>query len=314
MDPLSDVLSLLRPYAYVSSGFDAGGSWGVRFGDQHELIKCYAVVKGTGWLTVDGLGDPVCLEAGNCFVLPSGRPFRLGSEPQGPAIPASELFPPHGRGGRVTLNGGGDFFLVGSRFGVSGARASWLLNLLPPVVHIADQPATSLRSSVEQMMAELSAPRPGHELVMRHLAYLMLMQALRVHLETAEGDRSGWFFALTDPQIGVTLQAMHAEPARSWTLNELARAAGMSRSTFASRFRERAGEPPLRYLSRWRMLLACDRLERAAEPVSTIAFSLGYESESAFSNAFKRMVGCPPRSYARRSGARPVPCRPGVGG
>lgn len=299
MDPLSDILSLLKPHAYVSSGFDAGGTWGVQFGDQHSLIKCYAVVSGEGWLTVHGIDDPVQLAAGDCFVLPSGRPFRLGSEPEGPAVPASEIFPRFGRGGRVTLNGGGDFFLVGSRFGVSSAHVDWLLGLLPPIVHIRDQPGEALRWSVEQMMRELRDPRPGSMMVMRQLAHLMLVQALRVHMESSVGDRDGWFFALGDRQLGAALRAMHAEPARPWTLEALGRIAGMSRSTFALRFKERTGEPPMQYLARWRMLLACERLEHTADSVSAIALSLGYESESAFSTAFKRMVGCSPRRYAR---------------
>jgi AraC-like DNA-binding protein len=299
MDPLSDVLALLKPHAYVSSGFDAGGDWAVQFGDQHKLIKCYAVVSGGGWLSVDGVAEPVRLDAGDCFVLPAGRAFRLGSQPTGPAVSAGEVFPPNSRGSLVTLNGGGAFFLVGSRFGVSGNHADMLLGLLPPIVHIRDQPAQALRWSVEQMMRELRGGQPGNSLMLQHLAHLMLMQALRVHLDSADCERVGWFFALADRQLGAVLHAIHADPARAWTLQQLGKVAGMSRSTFALRFKERLGEPPMQYLARWRMLLACDRLEHSNDAVSTVAISLGYESESAFSTAFKRIMGCSPRQYAR---------------
>lgn len=299
MDPLSDLLSLLKPHAHVSSGFDAGGDWAVQFGDQHKLIKCYAIVSGGGWLTVDGVSDPVRLDAGDCFVLPTGRPFRLGNSVDGPAVAASEIFPPHSRGGVVTLNGGGGFYLVGSRFGVSGNYADMLMGLLPPVIHIREQPAQALRWSVGQMIEELREGQPGNALVMQHLAHLMLVQALRVHMNSTDGDRTGWFFALADKQLGAALHAIHGDPARSWTLQQLGEIAGMSRSTFALRFKERLGEPPMQYLSRWRMLLAGDRLTHSSDAVSTVALSLGYESESAFSTAFKRIMGCSPRQYGR---------------
>ncbi|MCD2184958.1 AraC family transcriptional regulator [Rhizobium sp. GN54] len=300
MDPLSDVLSLLKPHAYVSSGFDAGGDWAVQFGDQHKLIKCYAVVSGGCWLTVEGTSDPVCLEAGDCFVLPTGRPFRLGNSIDGPAVHAREIFPPARRGGVVQLNGGGGLFLVGSRFGVSGNHADMLLELLPPIVHIREQPEqAALRWSVEQMMKELRNGDPGNGLVVQHLAHLMLVQALRVHLNASGGDRVGWFFTLADKQLGAAIKAIHSAPAHQWTLQELGEIAGMSRSTFALRFKERVGEPPMQYVARWRMLLACDRLENSSDSVSAVAVSLGYESESAFSTAFKRVMGCSPRQYGR---------------
>lgn len=300
MDPLSDVLSLLKPHAYVSSGFEAGGDWAVQFGNQAALIKCYAVVSGGGWLAVDGVDEPVRLEAGECFVLPSGRAFRLGSDLSLPATQASQIFPPAQRGGAVRLNGGGAFALVGSRFGVGGHHADMLLGLLPPIVHITGQAGqAALRWSVEQMMKELREREAGNVLVLQHLAHFMLVQALRVHLESGSGV--GWLAALADRQLGAAIRAVHAEPAHGWTLQLLAEQAGMSRSTFALRFREAVGEPPMQYVARWRMLLACDRLENGGEPVGTVALAVGYESESAFSAAFKRMMGCSPRHYGRTS-------------
>lgn len=300
MDPLSQVLSLLKPQSYISSGFHAGGEWSVEFGDQGQLIKCYAVVSGSCWLQIDGVPEPVALEQGDSFVLPRGQPFRLASDLQLPPVPASEIFPGARRGGEVFINGGGDLFMVGSRFGVSGGHAGMLLAILPPIVHLRkSSDHSALRWSVEIMMRELREGEPGGYLIAQHLAHMMLVQALRAYLADGPSDGVGWFFALADKQLARAIAAIHANPARRWTLQELGEIAGMSRSTFALRFKETAGETPMDYLSRWRMLLACDRLETSGDPVSAIAPSVGYDSESAFSTAFKRVMGCSPREYRR---------------
>jgi AraC-like DNA-binding protein len=299
MDPLSDVLSLLKPVSHVSAGFDAGGDWAIAF-PGNIGIKCYAVVSGGCLLVVEGVEEPVRLNAGDCFLLPSGRAFRLASDLDVPAVEAGTVFPPPRAGGVVTYNGGGDVFLVGSRFTLSGAHAEILMGMMPPIVHIkqeSDQAA--LRWSVERMMQELREPRPGNFLVAQHLAHLMLIQALRMHM--AEGPRGGvgWLFALADRQMGAAIGAIHADPARKWTLRELAAHAGMSRSSFALKFKQTVGAAPMDYLTRWRMLLAGDRLAHSGDSISAIALSLGYESESAFSTAFKRVMGRAPRQFGR---------------
>ena len=157
----------------------------------------------------------------------------------------------------------------------------------------------ALRWSMKRMMQELREPQPGGFLVAQHLAYMMLVQALRLHL--AEGLRGGvgWLFALADKQMSASINAMHDDPAHRWTIQELAERAGMSRSTFALKFKETVGESPIEYLTRWRMLLAGDKVTNSGDPISVIALSLGYESESAFSTAFKRVMGCSPRQYSR---------------
>ncbi|MBO9508404.1 MULTISPECIES: AraC family transcriptional regulator [unclassified Thalassospira] len=299
MDPLSDVLALLKPRSYVSAGFDAGGDWSIQFSGQQDRIKCYSVISGNGWLSVEGVSDPVRLQEGDCFVLPSGKPFRLASEMSVPSVCASTIFPPARDGGVVTYNGGGDFFLAGSRFGVSGGGAPLLMKMLPPIVHIRKKSEReALRWSVERMMEELRQREPGGSLIAQHLAHMMLVQALRLYLtEMVDSGDVGWFSALADKRLAQAIQAMHESPARRWTLQELAEYAGMSRSIFAQRFREKVGETPIEYLTRWRMLLAVDQLETSNEPVSVIALSVGYEAESAFSTAFKRVMGCSPRQY-----------------
>jgi AraC-like DNA-binding protein len=304
VDPLSDVLSMLKPRSYLSAGFDAGGQWSIEFPDQHQCIKCYAVVSGECWLSVQGVAESAHLKAGDCFLLPSGRPFRLASDLTVPSVSAYAVFSQVPEGGVATYNGGGDFFLLGSRFALSGKHTGILLGMLPPIVHIRKEPdREALRWSVERMMRELRERQPGSFLVAQHLAHMLLVQALRLVLAQGLSGGAGWLFALADKQMAAAINFIHRDPAHHWTLQELAERVGMSRSTFASRFKETAGVTPMDYLSRWRMLLAGDRLTTSNDSISVIASSLGYESESAFSTAFKRVMGCSPRQYSREQNA-----------
>ncbi|MQA38304.1 AraC family transcriptional regulator [Rugamonas aquatica] len=299
MDPLSDVLSLLKPRSYVSAGFDAGGDWSVRFSQQQNFIKCCTVVSGQCWLAVDGVPEPMHLTAGDCFVLGSGRTFRLASDLSLPAVESVAVFSSAQEGGVVTYNGGGGFFLGGSRFAVNGDHVGILLAMLPPVVHLwKESDRAALRWAVERMAQELRERQPGNDLVVQQLAHMMLVQALRLYLSDEHGEQAGWLGALADKQIGAAINAIHQDPAQRWTLAGLAGVAGMSRSIFAQKFKQKVGTPPMEYLTRWRMLLAADRLANSSAPIARVALSLGYESESAFGAAFKRVMGGSPRQYS----------------
>ena len=300
MDPLSEVLSLLKPRNYIARGFDMGGDLSVQF-PKHEGIKCYAVVSGQGWLVVEGVSDPVPLSAGDCFLLPRGWPFRLTNDLSLPPVDFHVLLPLARQDGGITaINGGGGCCIVGGHFLLGGGHADILLGLLPPIVHIRkESDKATMRWSLERMMQELRDPQPGGVLVAQQLAYMLLIQALRLHLEEGLRGGVGWLFALADKQMNAAITSIHDDPAHHWTLQKLAERAGMSRSIFALKFKETVGKSPMEYLTRWRMLLAADRLANSSDPVSVIALSLGYESESAFSTAFKRVMGCSPRQYSR---------------
>jgi len=283
----------------MSGGFDLGGEWSIQF-PQHEGIKCYALVSGQSWLSVEDVPDAVLVRAGDCFLLPTGRPFRLASDLPLTPVDAHTLFRCPMNGGIGAFNGGGDCFGVGGRFTLAGKHADILLGVLPPIVHLQkESDKAALRWSIERMMLELREPQPGGFLVGQQLAYMVLVQALRLHLAEGLSGGVGWLFALADQQMSVAINAMHDDPAHPWTLHELAERVGMSRSGFAQRFKETVGAPPIDYLTRWRMLLAGDRLANSSDSISVIALSLGYESESAFSTAFKRVMGCSPRQYSR---------------
>jgi AraC-like DNA-binding protein len=203
-------------------------------------------------------------------------------------------------GGIASCNGGGDCFGVGGYFAFTGDHAGILLGVLPPIVHIRkESDKEAMRWSLERMMQELREPQPGGFLVAQQLAYMMLVQALRLHLAEGLSGGVGWLFALADKQMSAAINSMHDDPAHRWTLQELAERAAMSRSTFALKFKQTVGESPMEYLTRWRMLLAGDKLANSSDSISVIALSLGYESESAFSTAFKRVMGCSPRQYSR---------------
>jgi AraC-like DNA-binding protein len=299
MDPLSDVLSLLKLRSYKFGGLDVGGELSIQF-PQHDGIKCYAVAAGQCWLSVEGVPDAVQLKAGDCFLLPRGLPFRLASDLTLPPIDALTIFANARNGGIASYNGGGDCLIAGGHFALTGNPASILLGMLPPIVHIREESdKAALRWSLERIMQELREPQPGGFLVAQNLAFMMLVQALRLHL--AEGSRGGvgWLFALADKQMSAAINSMHGEPAHGWTIQKLAERAGMSRSSFALKFKQTVGASPMEYLTRWRMLLAGDKLASSSDPVSVIALSLGYESESAFSTAFRKVMGCSPRQYRR---------------
>ena len=302
MDPLSDVLSLLKPRSQYYAGFDAAGDWAFDF-PPHEGIKFTAVMRGSCWGVTEDLEHPVRFEEGDCFLLNSRRRFVLSSDPAIAPQDGDHLLEAVARDGIAVHNGGGEVFLISGRFEFSGNHAAVLFDALPPLVNIpgASSQAEILRWSLDQLAAELRSPQPGGALMSTHLVHLMLVQVLRLFL-TASGELpKGWFLALTDRQISPVIGAMHAEPARHWTLEELARVAGISRTVFAQRFKALVGSTAMDYLTRWRMLVAADRLRNGSENVSSIAFSLGYESESAFSTAFKRIMACSPTQYRRRS-------------
>jgi AraC-like DNA-binding protein len=300
LDPLSEILSILKPESYLTAGLDVGGAWAIRFGNRPGTIKCHAVTAGGCWLAVEGMDEAVRLAAEDCIILPSGRPFILASDLTLHPAEAQDVLGRSRPGEVVVHQGGGDFAFAGTRFEVDTRKAGALLGTLPPLIHLHQaEDRAAIRWCIQQMMAEMRSGRPGGALAARHLAHLMLLQAFRLHLSRQADDRVGLLYALADPHLGKAIEAVHLDPAHRWTLAELAARAGLSRSIFAQRFRERVGETPIDYLTQWRMMLAKDRLEGGRETLGTIANAVGYESESAFNTAFKRVIGCSPRRYAR---------------
>lgn len=302
MDPLSDMISLLHPQDCVAAGLDAGGDWSIRF-DRHEGLKCNAVLKGSCWLAVEGVAEPLRLEAGDCVILPQGRPFLLSARRARLGEAAETIYAQVPHGSTAVYGGGGDFFMTGSRFLLCGPAAKILLATLPPVLRVRPGPQQdAVRWSLDRIAEELRIPRPGGALSIAHLSHFVLVQVIRCHLEEAPPKAGGWLAAIADRHILQATVAMHSDLTRPWTVEELAARAGLSRTSFAVRFRQISGLTPIGYLTQFRMLLAANRLRRTEQSVAQIAGEVGYASESAFAVAFKRVTGCSPRRYALSGG------------
>lgn len=302
MDPLSDVLSLLKPRSQFYAGFDAAGEWSFDF-PAHEGIKFTAMMRGSCWGMTDDQSEPVRFNEGDCFLLNSGRRFILSSDPSLPPDDSTHILEAAAHDGIALHNGGGDVFLISGRFEFSGNHAAVLFDALPAIINIpkASSQAEVLRWSLDLLASELRCSQPGAGLMSTHLVHVMLVQVLRLYLASSADLPKSWFLALKDPQISAAIGAIHAKPEHSWKLEELARVAGVSRTVFAERFKALVGNTAIDYLMRWRMLVAADHLAGGNESVSSIAYSLGYESESAFSAAFKRTMGASPTQYRRQS-------------
>jgi AraC-like DNA-binding protein len=312
MDPLSEVLALMKPQVYVAGGCAVPGDMAIHF-PKHQGIKCYAMLAGQCWLVVQGVPEPVLLHAGDCFLLPRGLPFRLATDPSLEPV----LYTDAGVRLAMRKEAPGDTegarYIAGGHFSLTGGHAEMLLHSLPPIVHIRrESDKAAMRWSLERMREELRDPQPGGSLITQQLAYMMLIQALRLHLADAASAGRGWLSALSDKHMSIAIASMHNDPGYPWTLQSLAERVGMSRSVFALRFRETVGTTPMEYLTRWRMLLAADRLKNSPDGLSAIAQSLGYESESAFGKAFRRVMGCSPRRYTRSTGPCAIPVNHGA--
>ena len=296
MDPLSNALALLRPKYLKTGAADVGGDMAVGIG-AHDGLFCYAVLQGGCWLILDD-AEPVRLAAGECVILPTGRAFRIASDPTLPSMDAEQFFAGRPNGGVATFNGGGDCFLYAGHFGFDRRDAGMLLGCLPAIVHIREEDArATLRWSLDRIMAELRDPRPGGELAVEHLAHLILVEAIRRHLAANAAGQKGWPAALFDPRIGTAVAAVQSAPADRWSVRTMATAAGMSRTAFAVRFQSLVGMAPIAFVTRWRMELASDALRHSQQRIAEIAFSVGYKSEASFSTAFRRTMGCSPRRF-----------------
>jgi AraC-like DNA-binding protein len=309
MDPLSEILALMKPQPYVAGGFAVLGDMAIHF-PKHQGIKCYAMLAGQCWLVIEGVPEPVLLHAGDCFLLPRGLPFRLATDLSLEPVLYTDAFARLSMRSEAPGVTEGARYIAGGHFALTGGYSEMILHSLPPIVHIRrESDKAAMRWSLERMREELSDPQPGSSLIAQQLAYMMLIQALRLHLTDAASAGRGWLSALSDKHMSIAIASMHNDPGYPWTLQSLAERVGMSRSVFALRFRETVGAKPMEYLTRWRMLLAADRLKNSSDGLSGIAQSLGYESESAFGKAFRRVIGCSPRQYTRSTAPCAIPVK-----
>jgi AraC-like DNA-binding protein len=232
------------------------------------------------------------------FVLPAERAYLLAGDLNAPQADGLKLFA--GATDKIGKVGDGDeFFAVGAHIALDPERGGLLSEVLPPLLHVAgsSSEATAMRWLLGQLVKEVVADQPGAMLASNQLAQLLCIQIIRSYLEASGPGTAGWLRALSDKRIAPALRLMHREPARAWRLDELAKQVAMSRTSFALRFKKIAGVAPLTYLLNLRMRFAEQGLREGSMSVSELGLSLGYSTESAFSNAFKRTTGMAPKRY-----------------
>lgn len=306
IDVLSDVFEQIEVRGMMTGGFAVRGPWASRVAVSRPL-KIAALVAGSATISVDGPGGsegPVELGPGDVMLLN----HRTALDVQGGSGggPSAKVRPDASFDSMALASADleTDDVLVGGWIDVNPAGLALFGAALPGLVHVRAQTLQGSRLAVlvEQLFVEASSGRLGSAFAIRQNGQLILLEVLRAYLEQ-EQPPTGWLRLLADEQLAPALRLMHAQPGGSWGLVELAGAAGMSRTSFAERFRTLAGTPPLAYLSRWRMVLAQRALRSSETRVGALATELGYESAAAFSTAFKRETGESPLHYRRRLNA-----------
>jgi AraC-like DNA-binding protein len=298
-DPFSDLLQLISARSVLSGGLVAGGSWAIAF-PAADTVKFWGVLKGGCWLVMEGEAAPIRVEDGDVFLLSAPRSHVLASDLNATPVDLDQVL--QGRVGTIVQHGSGDdFFMIGGKVELQADNGPLLRDALPPLIHVRAGSASTqtLRWLLEQLVQEREELRPGAAVASAQLAHLMFIQILRAHFESGVG-LAGSLRALGDKRLAPALRLMHDDPGRTWQLGELAKAAAMSRATFAAYFKTIAGIAPMAYLTQWRMRLAERVLREEQTSVIVLAQSLGYTSQSAFSNAFKRVTGCSPLHYRGR--------------
>ncbi|MHC1563197.1 AraC family transcriptional regulator [Actinomycetospora sp. C-140] len=279
---------------------------GLRLPATPGCLWFHVVTSGTATFLVGE--EVVTLSPSDIVLLPRGEGHQLHSvdPPPGPSVPDVLTLPHTWYGDRyASIRHGGDgptTTMICGAVRFEHPMAERLVALMPDIIHVPVSPLTSrLHDTLRLMALEVEEVRPGGEAVITRLADVLVVQMLRAWLSHDPAARTGWLGALADPDIGRALALVHADPARDWSVAGLARELALSRSTFAARFTALVGEPVMAYVTRWRMLVAHDRLRAGDTTVATVAASLGYRSEAAFSRAFRRVVGTPPGAVRARA-------------
>jgi len=314
-DVLSDVLRAVRLTGAVYFDFDLSAPWvaeappsrdvaHIVMPGSQRVIEYHVIARGSCWAYAVGEA-PRHLREGDLIVFPQGDAHVVSSAPGLRAMPDMAMFvrPTTPLPLMYEVGGGGDRSRIVCGFlGLDDRPFNPLLAALPPVIHLAaaDGQGMSggLRALLQMAIAESGGARAGGENILARLSELLFVEAVRRYLETLPEAERGWLAGLRDPVVGQALAAIHGAPAEPWTVESLARTVGHSRSVFAERFMAMMGQPPMQYLALWRMQLASRHLADGGT-VAEVAAAVGYDSEAAFSRAFKKLVGQSPAAWRR---------------
>ena len=320
MDPITDLFLTTQVASVVHARLEATAPWGLKR-ETHvaegtakhstqpaisplQLAHFGMVTRGHCWLSIDGIPDAMPLDGGDCFLLAPGSSYTLRDNPRTRARSFCEVAPRE-RSQVIQYGGGGAATtIVSGWFQFDRTSIKILKNLLPLLILVRGDEAQSLtlRTTLSILASEMADQAPGSDLVVNRLADVLFIQCIRAHFGSrSEACNRGVLHAMFDPQIGVALKLMHERVENSWTVGSLAAASAMSRSAFALRFKELVGETPLEYLTSWRMHKAMAFLRRGDKKLFEVAKAVGYDSDAAFSKAFKRAFGAAPREYERNA-------------
>jgi AraC-like DNA-binding protein len=317
MDALSDVLRIVRLKGGVFLHSEFSAPWcvlsqvnpedcGPLLEGAEHLVLYHYVLEGRVSAQIEG-SKPVEIEAGEVVIFPHNHEHRLGSHLDLRPVPAREVVraSPEGGLGAIRHGGGGERTRIVCGFlGCDSFEGNPLAEALPPVLRFDTRrgnAAAWMKSSLEFAADEIAARRAGSETVLAKLSELLFVEAVRRYVEGLPEEQTGWLAGLKDPFVSRALSLLHRFVAKEWTVDDLGREVGLSRSALADRFTRLIGEPPMRYLARWRIQVAAHQLRNSDSPLARVAEQVGYESEAAFNRAFKRSFGMPPATWRRNA-------------
>ena len=304
MDPLTDILAGLHIRSARFTRMDASAPWGVS-SPSESGVNFVLLVRGSAILTTPEGQQQIALRGGDVFIKLDHTPYRLYDNENSTLIDCVEVERQR-VGHYIEIGGGGAVStFVSGAFELDALEARPLLQTLPPLLYLKlDQHRSVAFQSVLEMLAmETESPGLGSEAVVTRLFELLFVHAIRAYSMQPGGPTRGWLSAIADRQLARALEAMHGAPAQDWTVESLARTAGMSRSGFAARFKAVIGQSPLDYLTQWRMYRASRLLRQGNVPLTEVASQVGYESVSAFNRVFRRETSMTPGAFRKRESA-----------
>jgi AraC-like DNA-binding protein len=315
MDALSETLRVVHlvgaifingrftaPWCYQSPRADAAAP--ILEPGAERIVIFHLITEGECYVEING-EPPVHLTAGDAVIFPQGHAHLMSSQPGQPPAKGARLEEVLARRPRQLAYGGGGAVtrLVCGYLACDARLATMLLSGLPSLVRVRVRGSNAgiwLEASVRYALAEARSPRPGGAGVLAKLAEVLFIEVLRLYMNDQSHSRTGWLAGLGDRVVGAALSSLHTQPSHPWTLEELAPVAKTSRSVLAERFQQLVGASPMQHLTQWRMLLAANLLCRSNAPLARIAESVGYQTDTAFSRAFRREYGAPPAAWRRR--------------
>lgn len=317
MDALSDLLRVIRLKGGVFLHAEFTAPWCIQsqpapqecsplLNDADQVILYHYVTSGRV-LTRLADGEPIEFEAGQVMILPRNDRHLMGSRLDLPPMPTKQIVQPSNGNGLSIINHGGggeQTRIVCGYLGCDKLDGNPLAEALPPLLKFDTRHGASgswIKSTMEFAAAEVAARRSGSEAVLAKMSELLFVEAVRSYVETLPDEQTGWLAGLKDPFVSRALSLLHSRVAQAWTVDDLGREVGLSRSALADRFTRLIGEPPMRYLARWRIQVAAQELRNSDAPLARIAEQVGYESESAFNRAFKQGFGTPPATWRKHA-------------